>query len=218
MKKLLRDSKLSELDRNMIRLTISEEQKNFRTNSRIFTRKTMEDIKDFKTDIKYLKKEQGVKVAQIRKTLKEQLVYDNKQRKILKTIKRKMNQTLRKKGKLSYNNETIDNIINDYKSKIERDVAEDQIKQKEAVEAKAQEKALKEEEKQKKKDEKMEEKAELKVKALQKKEENRLIREKKKADEKVKRDEIKLVNATRKKQEMAEKIAAKVAAKTRKAR
>jgi hypothetical protein len=190
MKKLLKDSTLSDLEKNVVRLTISEEQKHFRKNNATFTKKTKASIENLKNEIKNTEKERKFKVAHIRKTLKKQIVYDKSQRVLAKKIRQKMHETLRKKGKLSYNNDTMDNLIKSYESKIQREVEEDQVAQVDIRVAKEEAKARKTRDAQEKK---------------MKKEEERLIKQKKREDEKVRRDEMRIIKAANAKTRKAAK-------------
>jgi len=120
----LSNSDLSDLERNVLRLTIKEEERMFSTTQREQTRKNREAIENLKEEIKdaeYGKKE---RVVDLRKTIRQRYQIEKKERKKIETVRHKINEELRAKGKLKFSDNTIQNLVEVYEKKIGEELVE----------------------------------------------------------------------------------------------
>jgi len=203
MRKLLSNSDLSDLERNVVRLTIKEEERMFSKTKRDQTRKNREAVENLKEEIKdaeYGKKE---RVADLRKTIKVRYQIEKKERKKIETVKHKINEELRARGKLKFSDDTIQDLVDVYETRIGEQLADARVQQKKALEEKvaAKEKAAKE------KAAKQEKAAKEKAAKQEKASKEKAAKQEKAAKEKAAKEKIREENRLTKKREQEAKRA-----------
>jgi hypothetical protein len=211
MRKLLSNSELSDLERNVIRLTIRDEERMFKTTNREQTKKNRKSIENLKEEIKGAEQGKKKRVAELKKTIKTRYQIEKKERKKIETVKRKINDELRAKGKLQFSDDTIQNLIEIYENRI--------TEQLEGSVAEMQEEARKKEETQNAKREKREQDKKVKEREreINRQTKKREAEERKDA-EKARREAEKARREAIKEAEKARKAAEKEARKTKKAK
>jgi hypothetical protein len=124
MRKLLSNSDLSDLERNVVRLTIKEEERMFSKTKRDQTRKNRDNIENLKEEIKDAEHGKKERVADLRKTIKARYQIEKKERKKIETVKHKINEELRARGKLKFSDNTIQDLVDIYETKIGKELDE----------------------------------------------------------------------------------------------
>jgi hypothetical protein len=121
IRKLLTDPDLSDLERNVVRLALKDDEKRFRTVKKDQTRKNREDIENLYQEIKEAQGNKKTRITELRKTIKSRYQIEKKERKRIETIKNKLNTELKtKRGNIGFNDETVDNLVSIYEDKIKQ--------------------------------------------------------------------------------------------------
>ena len=136
MRKLLSNSDLSDLKRSVIRLTIKDEERIFKTVKGEQTRKNRDAIENLKKEIKDAEHGKKERVTELRKTIKARYQIEKKERKKIETVRHKIEDELRAKGKLKFSDDTIQDLVEIYEAKIGEQIADVIDQQKKLVEEK----------------------------------------------------------------------------------
>jgi len=138
-KVLATDPELIDIERNVLNQIVTEDRKTFAKTNRENTRKNKEIIESVDQELKDLEKTKKERITYIRKTLKQRLTSQKKEKNKIDKIRKNMHKTMRKEGKLltRFNDEFLSDLQEKYEDKIEIDLlqeGEDQIeKQEEAL-------------------------------------------------------------------------------------
>ena len=159
MRKLLSNSELSDLERNVVRLTIRDEERIFKTTQREQTRKNRESIENLRQEMKDAEYEKKQRISDLRKTIKARYQIEKKERKKIEMVKHRINEELRAKGKVGFTDDTIQNLVEIYENRIK-----EQLKENKEIELKVNK-------------EKIENKKTIELEKRKKKEEKQKIRE-----------------------------------------
>jgi len=204
MKQMLKNKELNDLEKRVIRLTIKDERKTVRNLVGLKRKETLRAQKEFKKSIQATEKLRKRKFVDIRKTLKNRLKQDKKEKREIATAEKKLRKTLRKQGEIKeeINDELLKQLLSKYRGKIydnlldiDTRIHQEELEKEEKV-------RMKEKEKQEKKLVREREREEKKQAILIEREEKKRQKE---ADK-----------ATRKAEKDAEKAAKLAARKTRK--
>ena len=193
LKKLLKTD-LSELEHNVIKMTLNEEKKVLANVIKLKKKETVKVRRDINDSIKKTQKNRKKQIEKIKKTIKNVIKNGKKKQKGDEREAKKLRKTLRKEGALreeikhdllvglvdKYKAKILDNLVDLDEDAVERQKEKEQAKQRKQEEKQA-EKQRKQEEKQAEKQRKQEEKmAEKKRKQETRKQEKEALRKTKK--------------------------------------
>jgi hypothetical protein len=188
LKSLLKED-LSELERNVIKLTIKDEQKNMAKVIKTQRKESTNSLNTINKKLRETKKLREKKFKSLRKTLKKRLNEEKKEEKAVKRAEKKTRKELRKqKGyEEELKHDLLKELKNKYSDKIDNDLTQLDnmlLKQEEDKIEKMREKAKIKEEKEKQKQQEKVEKEKLKLKAKLEKEQLRKTKKAEKEKEK----------------------------------
>jgi hypothetical protein len=179
LKKLLKKD-LSELESSVIKTTIIDEKKAFKTVMKIKKNDATKTQKDIKNKIKDAEKSKKKRFQQLKKTVKKMATVEKKKEKGIARAEKKLRKTMRKQGELQeeIKHDLLVNLVDKYRSKIMDDLV--------VVDSELQHKQMEKEyaqlEKQREKDDARKTRAEEKEKLRKTK---KAVKEKEKRDKKL---------------------------------
>jgi hypothetical protein len=123
LKKLLKKD-LSELESSVIKTTIIDEKKAFKTVMKIKKNDATKTQKDIKNKIKDAEKSKKKRFQQLKKTVKKMATVEKKKEKGIARAEKKLRKTMRKQGELQeeIKHDLLVNLVDKYRSKIMDDL------------------------------------------------------------------------------------------------
>ena len=123
LKKILKKD-LSELESSVIKMTIVDERKAFKTVMKIKKRDATKTQKDIKKQIGVLEKSKKKRFHQLKKTVKNMANAEKKKEKGIARAEKKLRKTMRKQGELrdEIKHDLLVNLVDKYRSKIKNDL------------------------------------------------------------------------------------------------
>jgi hypothetical protein len=150
LKKMLKTD-LNELERNVIKMTIRDEERS----QRVVTRLTQKDFTAMETSLKNsiqkTEKQRKIRYKKVRKTIKAMIVEEKQRDKELKQAEKKLRKTLRQQGeyKEEIKHELIQGLVGKYQTRIKDDLvdlgAQTEAAEREEVERLAEKQRMKDE-------------------------------------------------------------------------
>uniref|UniRef100_A0A6C0HAU2 Helicase ATP-binding domain-containing protein n=1 Tax=viral metagenome TaxID=1070528 RepID=A0A6C0HAU2_9ZZZZ len=166
--RLLLKTDLNDLEKNVVRMTIKQEQKTMKHLMKEKTKETTVAIDDIKKSIKKTQKKRDKKYKTIRNTVKQIIRDEKSEVKQEQNNEKKLRKTLRKTGEYTeFNDERIKKLVDTYSNLIDKDLAE---MDKREMEAALEKKEAKEEKQREKEQEKLERRATKKAEKEREKE------------------------------------------------
>jgi len=192
LKKLLRGN-LSELEGGVIKSTILDERKAFRSGIKLKRKDATKTTKNIKESLKKTEKNRKKRLTQLKKAVKKMTMKEKKKEKAIVRAEKKLRKTMRKQGEIQedINHELLQSLVDKFRSKIMDEVDGVRVE----MNDKFLEKTAKKEDKLKAKEEtrriKAEEKENLRKTKKIKQEEDKNAKKEKKEAEKLERKEQK---------------------------
>jgi hypothetical protein len=123
LKKILKKD-LSELESSVIKMTIVDERKAFKTVMKIKKRDATKTQKDIKKQIKGVEKSKKKRFQQLKKTVKKMANAEKKKEKGIARAEKKLRKTMRKQGEMQdeIKHDLLVNLVDKYRSKIMDDL------------------------------------------------------------------------------------------------
>uniref|UniRef100_A0A6C0JHK5 Helicase ATP-binding domain-containing protein n=1 Tax=viral metagenome TaxID=1070528 RepID=A0A6C0JHK5_9ZZZZ len=119
LKGILKKKDLSELERSVIKLTIKDEQKDFKGLMKATKKTVSKAEKEIKKKVKTTEKQRKKNVEKIRKTIKKQIKVEKKNEKDIEKEEKKLRKTLRKERDYveEIKDEKLNDLVGKYKNK-----------------------------------------------------------------------------------------------------
>ena len=126
LRDILRESDLSDLERDVIKLTIKDHQKKFRKTKKIYSREIKDDLEDDVDAIKLINDNKKEVYKNVKKTMKKMMREEHKQEVAAKKEEKRLRKTIRKQSDLKeeIKDEGINEIVNKYEKIIQEDLSE----------------------------------------------------------------------------------------------
>jgi len=195
LKGILKKKDLSELERSVIKLTIKDEQKDFKGLMKTTKKTVSKSEKEIKKKVKTTEKQRKKRVEKIRKTIKKQIKVEKKNEKDIEREEKRLRKTLRRER--DYVEEIKDEKLNDLVGKYKNKALEQLVDlQEDMLEAEKERENIK----------------------MEKMREREHMRQTKKAEKEKGQQEKKIVKAAEQLRKKAEKQIEKVAKKAEKER
>jgi hypothetical protein len=152
LKKILKQD-LSEIERNVIKMTVVEEQQTRKRLAKLKKKTIREAEKQIRGEIKQMETKKRRRFQKLRSTAKKLVAQDKRDKKKAVREERKLKRTLRKQGELQeeIQHEGLKALVDTYSQKIENELAGNQMAQQEKEQAKLAKVAAKAEEKEREK-------------------------------------------------------------------
>ena len=129
IKTMLRTGDLNELERNVLKLTMADVTKTFKTTKKESRKILTEDIKNLIKTRKNIEKAKRTRYAHIKKTLKAEIKKDKKEEKEKEKEAEKLKKAMIKQGELreELNDDILKNLVAKYSSKIDAELESDNL-------------------------------------------------------------------------------------------